>query len=127
MSACYPLLTDCELATIRKAAESALDTPITFTHITGHTATAGGYTETAAAPITCTARFASPTAPLLAHFANKISGQQAWVVSYSTSITTVQPGDTLTITADGSVYSVHAVLQPQSFSTLNAVLVGRLL
>lgn len=120
-----PLLSACELTAIRTAAETTLDTPVTIAHIT-RTATAGGTSEASALLATCNARFAPPTAPILAQFANRIGNQQAWVVSIATSVTPVpSPGDTVTITADGSVYTIHAVLQPQSFSTLNQLLVGK--
>ena len=71
------------------------------------------------------ARFATPSAPLLTAFADRISGQQAWVMSYPTGVNGVKPGDTVTITADGTTFTVHAPLQPQSFNLLNAALVGK--
>lgn len=120
------LLTACELATIRVAAELSLDTAITIQHVT-HSATAGGYSETTTLLASCNARFATPSAPILSQFANRISGQQAWLVSIPTSVTLPSVGDTVTTTADGAVYRIHAVLQPQSYSTLNRLLVGKAL
>lgn len=119
------LLTDCELTAIRTAAEASLDTPVTLTSIT-RTRTAGGYTETPRLLATCNARFGTPTAPELAVIADRIGAQQAWRVSIPTSVPLPKSGDTVTITADGSVYTVHVVLQPQSYSTLNKLLVGKL-
>lgn len=116
-----------ELAALRAAAELSLDTAVTITPVTGHTPTAGGYTETTGAPVATMARFATPSAPILAQFANRISGQQAWLVSIPTSVTLPSVGDTVTTTADGAVYRIHAVLQPQSYSTLNRLLVGKAL
>ena len=118
------LIPACELAALRTAAELSLDTPITMQHVT-RTPTAGGYSETTTLLATCNARFATPTAPILSQFANRISGQQAWLVSIPTSVTLPAVGDTLTTTADGAVYRIHAVLQPQSYSTLNRLLVGK--
>ena len=125
-----PLLSSCELADLQAAAELSLDTPITITPITARTPTTGGWTETPGTVIATKARFARPSAPLLTQFAEKVSGQQVWVMSYPSSVNGVKPGDSVTITAgaqSGSVYIVHAPLQPQSFSFLNAVLIGRAL
>lgn len=115
-----------ELSALRAAAELSLDTPVTITHVT-HSATAGGYSETTTLLATCNARFGAPSAPILSQFANRISGQQAWLVSIPTSVTLPSVGDTVTTTADGAVYRIHAVLQPQSYSTLNRLLVGKAL
>ncbi len=120
-----PLIPACELAALQTAAEASLDTPITITHIT-HTGTAGGTSDTSTLLATCNARFAKPTAPMLLQIANRIGNQQAWVVSYPSGITTVKPGDVVTITADGMTFTVHAVLQPQSYSMLNGALVGKI-
>lgn len=115
-----------ELAALRAAAELSLDTPISITHVTGHTATAGGYTDTTALLATCNARFATPSAPLLARIADKIGSQQAWLVSIPTSVPLPGKGDTITVISDGSAYTVHDILQPQSYSTLNRLLVAKL-
>ena len=115
-----------ELAALRAAAERSLDTAVTIQHVT-QSATAGGYSETTTLLATCNARFATPSAPILSQFANRISGQQAWLVSIPTSVTLPSVGDTVTTTADGAVFTVHAILQPQSYSTLNRLLVGKAL
>ncbi len=130
MSSCPPLLSACELAALQAVAESSLDTPITITPVTGRTGTAGGYTETTGTVVSTMAAFAAPSAPILAQFANRIGGQQAWVMSYPTSIATVKPGDTITITAgaqSGMTFVVHAPLEPVSYNLLNGALVGKAL
>ena len=118
------LLSDCELTAIRAAAEASLDTPVTV----AHEAIAGGvYGEQVPTPIayaTCNARFRQPDAPTLANYADKIAHLQVWLVALPVSVLPNE-GDTITITADGSVYTVHAILQPQSYSTLNRVLAGK--
>lgn len=117
-------LTDCELAIIRAAAELSLDTPVTVAH---EAITGGVYGEQVPTPTvyaTCNARFRQPDAPTLANYADKIAHLQVWLVALPISVLPTI-GDTITITSDGSVYTVHAVLQPQSYSTLNGVLAGK--
>lgn len=117
-------LTDCELAVIRAAAEFSLDTPVTLAH---ETIAGGVYGEQVPTPTTyatCNARFQQPDAPTLANYADKIAHLQVWLVSLPIAVLPTI-GDTITSTADGSVYTVHAVLQPQSYSTLNGVLAGK--
>lgn len=121
------LIPACELAALTAVAEASLDTAILITPVTTRTSTAGGYTETPGTAVATNARFASPSAPILTQYADRISGLQAWVMSYPTSVST-KPGDTVTITAgaqSGVTFTVHTPLQPQSYSLLNAVLVGR--
>ena len=121
----YPLLTACELATLRDAAAAALDTPVSVTHTSSTTAgTYGQQVPTTSVLATCNARFTQPSAPVLANYGEKIAHLQTWLVALPSTVLP-SDGDTITTTADGTVYTVHAVLQPQSFSTLNRVLVAR--
>lgn len=118
------LIPSVEIAALRAAAEASLDTPVTV----AHEAIAGGvYGEQKPTPTvyaTCNARFRQPDAPTLANYADKIAHLQVWLVALPVSVLPNE-GDTITVTSDGSVYTVHAVLQPQSYSSLNRVLAGK--
>lgn len=116
-----------ELAALRAAAETSLDTPVTVTRPPSGVATNGyGYPAagTATTVATCNARFRQPDAPLLAQYAERIGHLQAWLVALPVSVLP-QEGDSVTITASGASYTVHVILQPQSYSTLNRVLAAQ--
>lgn len=124
MSTPATFLTACELSVIRAAAEASLDTPVTVAHEAVVGGVYGEQVPTPAVYATCNARFRQPDAPTLANYADKVAHLQVWLVALPISVLPDE-GDTITITSDGSVYTVHAILQPQSYSTLNRVLAGK--
>lgn len=116
------MLPDSELAAMRAVAEAALDTPATVQRITIAATAAGGQSPTQTTLATCNVRLATPSAPILQQYADKIGNQQAWLVRMPSS---VQPrsGDQIVIAtgACAGTYDVQAPL-PQSYSLLTTVL-----
>ena len=114
-----------ELDAMRAVAESALDTPATVQRITVTATASGGQSPTPTTLATCNVRLATPSAPILQAYADKIGGQQAWLIRLPSSVTP-RPDDQIVIASGDSAgtYTVQEPL-PQSYSTLTTVLATR--
>ena len=113
-----------ELDAMRAVAESALDTPATVNRVTVTRSASGGQIPTPTTLATCNVRLATPSAPILQAYADKIGNLQAWVVRLPSSVSP-RSGDQIVIAADqgqlAGTYTVQVPL-PQSYTLLSDVL-----
>src|SRR5690242_9411490 len=107
---------------MRAVAEAALDTPASVQRISIASSAAGGQSPTPTLLATCNVRLATPSAPILQAYADKIGNQQAWVIRMPSAVQP-RPGDQIVIASGASAgtYDVQVPL-PQSYSLLTAVL-----
>lgn len=113
-----------ELDAQRAVAEASLNTPATVQRVTVTRSAAGGQIPTPTILATCNVRLATPSAPILQQYADKIGNLQAWVVRLPSAVQP-RPGDQIVIAADqgqlAGTYTVQVPL-PQSYSLLTGVL-----
>lgn len=116
------LIPACELAAMRAVEEASLDTPATVNHVTVTRSAAGGQIPASTTLATCNVRLATPSAPILQQYADKIGNLQVWVVRLPSAVQP-RPGDQIVIASGASAgtYTVQVPL-PQSYSMLTGVL-----
>lgn len=114
-----------ELDAMRAVAEAALDTPATVQRISIAASAAGGQSPTPTTLAACNVRLATPSAPILQQYADKIGNQQAWLIRLPSSVQP-RPDDQIVIASGDSAgtYTVQEPL-PQSYSLLTTVLATR--